>query len=159
MILRFYRMYFTSCLNIVKNKNIHTARWIIVTGSLIVKYPCFNIFRHIFSRNTRESNISISKRYSKTGKTIGSSRGFRRKRCDHEWGVTGKQLSLGHSDMFAWGYVTCQRVRPRITGGKRSGKRWLGKGASVPVMAQQPGWGSLGQRLQKASCNLDSQRS
>ena len=31
-----------------KKTYVHTARWIIVTGSLIVKNPCFNIFTHIF---------------------------------------------------------------------------------------------------------------
>ena len=72
-----------------------------MTGSLILKNPCFNIFMHIFSKNTTESNISKSKRYSKTGRMIGSSRGFRRKRCDHEVAVTGKQLSLGYFDRFA----------------------------------------------------------
>ena len=125
MSLRFYRMYVTSCLNIVKNKNIHADRWSIVTGSLIVKNPCFNIFTYTFSRNIRESNISKSKRYSKTGRTIGSSKGFRRIRCDHEGGVTGKQLSLVHTDMFAWGYVTCQRVSPTSTRGK---DKALGRG-------------------------------
>ena len=84
-----------------KKTYVHTARWIIVTGSLMVKNPCFDIFMHIFSRNTRESNISKSKRYSKTGRMIGSSRGFRRKRCDHEVAVTGKQLFLVHFDRFA----------------------------------------------------------
>ena len=70
-----------------KKTYVHTARWIIVTGSLIVKNPCFNIFTYTFSRNIRESNISKSSRYSKTGRMIGSSKGFRRIRCDHEGGV------------------------------------------------------------------------
>ena len=126
MILRFYRMYFTSCLNIVKKKKKSThgqmdhCDWL-----TYCKESCFNIFMHIFSRNTREPNISKTKRYSKTGRTIGSSRGFRRIRCDHEGGVTGKQLSLVHTDMFAWGYVTCQRVSPRSTRGKDNA---LGRG-------------------------------
>ena len=88
-----------------KKTYVHTARWIIVTGSLIVKNPCFNIFTRIFSRKSREWNISKSKRYSKAGRTIGCSRGFRRKRCDHEVAVTGKQVYLVHFDRFSWGDV------------------------------------------------------
>ena len=56
---------------------------------------------------------------------IVSSRGFRRKRCDHEVAVTGKQLFLFHFDRFAWGYVTCQRVGPGSTRGKDNA---LGRG-------------------------------
>ena len=68
-----------------KKTYVHTARWIIVTSSLIVKNPCFNIFTHIFSRNTREWNISKSKRCSKAGRMIWCSRGFRGKYVTMKW--------------------------------------------------------------------------
>ena len=133
MILRHYRIYFTSCLNIVKTKNVHTARWIIVTGSLIVKNPWFNI-SHIFLAGMHENQIFQIKEISKDWKNDREFKGFQK---DKMWPWRGSHRQAAFSGPH---WHVCMRICDLPKGKSQKYQRerqrfragWRGKGASVP---------------------------